>query len=187
MIGGRRRVTVHVLFYGSIVGGFWSFLNRPGWRHCLLLISIYFPAAGVFARRYTMVVNPCGWGLHVDVIWRTPEQIVAEFVAEGCTAVLQQTVELPPPQPFILRGVFTCVSVIKAALGLRNWRVVTPYGLFRFMLANGATVIFRRSDDDGHIQKSAGNGEADGAGSGDGGGSKPGGQGATDGGATPGG
>src|SRR5678815_3732701 len=142
MLGGKRRVTVHLLFYGSIMGGFWSFLCRPGWRHCLLIITLYFPRMHALATRYSLIVNPCGWGLHLDVVWRTPEAIVAEFIEAGVSAVVRANVDLPPDKPYILRGVFSCVSVIKAALGLRNWRIITPYGLFRFMVSSGAQVIF---------------------------------------------
>lgn len=148
MIFGKKRVQVHVLFHGSILGGPLTFCCAPGWKHCLLLITIYFPEPNVFASRYTMRVEPTAWGLDLDVVWRSPEAVIADYLEHGCTAVLRMDRTLQPQKTLSLRGLISCVSVLKAALGLDGWWVITPYQLFSALVREGAHIV--HLEDTGH-------------------------------------
>ena len=130
----KKRIDVRVIFHGSPVGGPWSWLLTPGFRHCLMLVTIYFPKPGVFSIRHTMKVEPTFWGIDLDVIWRRPEDVAQDYLKEGATAVLKTTVDIPPEKLFAFRGAITCVSVIKAALVINDFRVITPFDLYRHLV-----------------------------------------------------
>ena len=134
MFLGQKRLDVRVIFHGSRLGGPWSWLCRPGFRHCLMLVTIYFPEPGVFSQRYTMKIEPTLWGLDVDVIWRPPDEVAGEMLEQGATVVVKTTVDIPPKKLFALRGVISCVSVLKYALMINDWRVITPFDLYRFLI-----------------------------------------------------
>lgn len=138
---GKRRVTVYLVFQGSAAGGPWTLFCSQAWRHCLMLVAIYHPWPHAFARRYTMLVEPTAWGLHLDVLWQAPDEVAATYYQQGATAIVKQTVNLPPNRLFAIRGVISCVSVLKAALGIKNWRILTPYGLFAYLLRSGAELV----------------------------------------------
>lgn len=138
---GKRRVTVYVVFHGSFLGGFWQFACAPAWRHCTMLVSIYHPYPHAFAMRYTMLIEPTAWGLHADVYWLPPEDVAAALGKQGATAIVKQTVNLPPPRIFTFRGLITCVSLIKACLGIKNWRIITPKQLFEYLIRDGAEIV----------------------------------------------
>ena len=119
-----------------------------------MLVTLYFPKPGVFATRHTLKIEPTLWGLDVDVIWRKPEDVAAEFLAEGATVVLKTNVDIPPKKLFALRGAITCVSVLKYALMINDWRVITPFDLYRFLiLRRGAKHEGRKIEDECTIRR----------------------------------
>lgn len=164
---GKRRLTVYVVFHGSFQGGFWTFLTPRPWRHCLLLMTIYFPEPSVFARRYTLVFEPTAWGLEMDVVWRDPEAVARDYWRAGCTAIVKTSVTVPPLRVFAVRGSITCVSLIKAVLGIFDWRIITPRHLFRRLMRDGGELM-QWGEGDGEAYRGISRDGAEAAGSGQG-------------------
>jgi hypothetical protein len=144
--GVKRRVDCFVIFQGLLPGGPWTFVTRPGWRHCALLMTLYYPEPNAFAQRCTAQFSAVGSSIDLDVFWRTPENVAAEYARSGVTAIVKITVELPPARPFTLRGAITCVSVIKSALGIRDWKLITPRQLFLYLTRNGGEIWWMKDE-----------------------------------------
>ncbi len=150
---GKRRVTAYVIFHGSFLGGFWTFTCPPAWRHCLMLVALYHPSPNAFARRYTLRIEVLPWGLDYDVLWQTPEEVAEGYYKAGVTAIVRHTVELPPARMFAFRGVITCVSVLKAALAIKNWRIITPKQLFKHLIRDGGELVTWEGEADADVRQ----------------------------------
>lgn len=97
---------------------------RPGWRHCFALADM--PGLG------SVMLNPVRGGLWVDYDQRSPAELAPLF---GASRVVRIEVAFSGAQT--LRGMYSCVSTIKAALGItRSW-AVTPRQLYQELLARG--------------------------------------------------
>jgi hypothetical protein len=139
----KKRLSCIVVFQGSDGLGPWRIFARPGWRHCWIALRLYFPSVGTMARQYTLKIEPTTWGIDVDVGWQSVDDVAQAALAAGATSVLEFSVDTPPPWGYVPRGVLSCVSVIKAVLGLRAWWVVTPEQLHRLLVRRGANEVRR--------------------------------------------
>lgn len=60
---------------------------------------------------------------------------------EGFTAAFSVPVDHDYQTDYIARGLLTCVSLVKAIIGVRAWYVWTPEHLARYLARAGATII----------------------------------------------
>lgn len=169
-----KSVTAYVIFESRRVAGWWDIFTRPGWRHVWVILPAPWPAPGLLATEFTMKVEPLCWGIDVAVFWDEPGVVAQAFADDCATAVLAVDVRLPPGKigEYIPRGVFSCVTIVKAVLGLRAWRIFTPWSLYRYLLAHrGARLVLPHDggttgeDNRGDLRRRGG--EATGAGPGD--------------------
>jgi hypothetical protein len=88
----------------------------------------------------TLIVNHIAQGLLVDAT-NVKAVDCAKAIArdKGETIVLFASRLKPRYTP---RGVQSCVSVVKALIGLAAWRVWTPQGLYQYLIDNGGVVIW---------------------------------------------
>ncbi|MDD9904801.1 MAG: hypothetical protein OXT06_14620 [Rhodospirillaceae bacterium] len=150
-----KRVRAYIVFQGGVSphASLWSAFTDPGWRHCWLMLPAYHPAPGLMADRYTLKIEPLRWGIDTEVWWHDPEEVAQHFLDLNVTAVVALDVTTPPPGvPFIPRGLMTCVTVIKAALGIRAWHIWTPKALFRYVLHHHNGTLVQRETDGRHRQ-----------------------------------
>lgn len=107
-------------------------LLKPGFQHCW--------AFGWDAEADRWIVfNPGFDGILVRALHdkRFPE-LLAELAAERATVVLAPMMAQPSTR---LRIPATCVTAIEALLGLACRRALTPYRLYRNLLALGAVPV----------------------------------------------
>lgn len=136
----KKKFTAYIVFQGKSDRGFWHFFTKPAWRHCWVMVPAYWPEPGLMATTVTMKIEPLKWGIDTEVWWEPPEVIAQAFLDAGATAVVAFPVENPPSEGYVFRGLFTCVVVVKAVLGINNWRLWTPWQLFRYLLRNNGTL-----------------------------------------------
>ena len=134
-----------VVFQGRIgAGGFWNIYGTSGYQHCWIAVPEYFPEPGLLATQYTMKIEPLEWGIDV-AIWRERTDVVVKtFYEAGATAVVYWA-KAAPCRGYVPRGVYSCVSICKAVLGIRAWYILTPWQLPRYMLNNGGSLIHPQS------------------------------------------
>lgn len=107
-------------------------LLKPGFQHCWAF------AWDADADRW-VVFNPGFDGIAVRAL---PDarfsELLAHVAASRATVVLARSLA----QPAIwLRQPATCVTTIEALLGIARRRALTPYGLYRNLLALGAVPV----------------------------------------------
>lgn len=137
----RRRFTAWVVFQGSDHRRFWRIFTRRGWRHCFVILPVYYPEPGLAAIKYAQVFEPKMNYLASDVIFKAPRDLVQEALDNGATAVIKYSVDTINLPFYIPRGVISCVSIIKCLLGIQAYFVVTPKQFARWLIRNGGEMV----------------------------------------------
>lgn len=102
----------------------WYILTPFAFRHCYA-----FSEAGEGIMR----VDPLSWGMAVVYEPVQAEAALVEYARSDCTAVLSVTVDYRTAVNRPKRGVYSCVSVIKALLAIRAPLALTPFQLYRVL------------------------------------------------------
>jgi len=146
MISLQKRFTAIAVFSGSENRRWWRIFLRRGWRHVYLIIPAYYPAPSLTADVYSQVINM--WTDHVrcDVVWKSPRSLAETALTEGATCAILLPVDQKFTGRYLPRGLFTCVSMIKAMLSIGAWYVWTPEQLARWMLQNGGELLEKPND-----------------------------------------
>lgn len=113
------------------------------WLVCPALSHVYLmrerPDGG------TMIIDPMKWGMAVKYVELGFDDALL-LTAQECTALLGFTADyrnasLLNRMPFV----FTCVTAVKAILGLRSWSL-TPRQLYKRLLKSGYTTPVKLHD-----------------------------------------
>jgi hypothetical protein len=123
-----------VAFIDNGPGFWWDVFSRPGFRHCL-------------AFRYMAEIDAWAlvdWGSEGFFIEFLPKRFITGLIAGvkqsgGC--FLEIEAKKMPPRMLPSFPLY-CVSVMKHLIGLKDWRVFTPYQLYCALLKNGASKMF---------------------------------------------
>jgi len=86
----------------------------------------------------TLKINPLSNNIKIDYI-PSPVKEVADYFAshEQAKDIVKIKLPLAEHLGYTFRGIITCVSIIKAALGIRAWFIITPQQLRRYLLRIG--------------------------------------------------
>lgn len=137
----RRVVYYRVIFQDGHERRWWWLFTRRGWRHCWVIYPIFYPAPGLLADEYTAKIEHGLDGLDHDIWWMDPETVAQGFLEIGVTAVVVIRVDSRTKCRYLRAEALTCVSAVKAALGLNAWWVQTPHGLFRYLMRRGGRLM----------------------------------------------
>lgn len=138
----RKRFTAYVIFYGSDHAGFWRIFTAPGWRHCAVVLPVYADGGSLFSKGTSIAVQSIGWGVEVVALDLPALEVCRKQLEDGATAALSIPIDLTMKRLYVPRGLLTCVSLIKAILGISGgWYVMTPKHLCRYLLRHGAQLI----------------------------------------------
>lgn len=131
-----------VLFRNTRLPAWWTRFTIQGFEHCAIIEEVKSPEEGLAQRGYCVYTDAC-YGLLVNQIyWEDAAKVVSEaLVAHEITVVAIVDVEKNHQRMYIPFGLWTCVTVVKAILGVRSWKVQTPQSLFRHLEKRGATVV----------------------------------------------
>lgn len=111
------------------------------WRHCFVIVPYYYPKPGLNARVFSQIINPTTFNVMVEVEDIHPEEFAKQLLREGYTSVIKVPVAHSFKTEYIPRGLLTCVTLVKAIIGVRAWYVWTPKHLARYLIRNGAEVM----------------------------------------------
>lgn len=137
----RKRYTAYVVFQGAEHRRAWRIFTRRGWRHCYLIMPAFYPEPSTSAERLSMLVNPGTDHVAIDLIRSSPAKLVEMALDEGATCAIKIAIDQKFTGAYVPRGLLTCVSLVKAALGLGAWYVWTPEHLARYLLRNGGELL----------------------------------------------
>lgn len=141
----RERFTAWVVFQGAEHRRFWRIFTGRYWRHCFVIVPYYFPKPGLNAKVFSQIVNPITFCVKVGVIDMHPQELAKKLLDEGYTAVIKVPVDHDYKTDYIPRGLLTCVSLVKAIIGVRAWYVWTPKHLARYLVRNGCEMMKRET------------------------------------------
>lgn len=130
-----RRFLAYVVFSPSSRKSFWDFFTDPAFRHCWVILPAPLGEPGLMTTDYSVKVEPLLWGVDVAVWWADPLTVAKQMYEDGATAIVEVGVYTPPNPGFVPRGFLTCVTMVKAIIAVRNWRIWTPRQLFRYLVA----------------------------------------------------
>lgn len=116
---------VALAVFANNAGLWWLRFLKPGFRHCFAVL----PAGG---GRW-IVCDPRSDRTEIAIIdGGSLADVAARYLSLGATvAPWPLRPSTPLPQPW---RPFTCVEVVKRALGIRAGAVATPWWLFRYMI-----------------------------------------------------
>lgn len=144
--------TAFVVFQDLEVPAWWDGFCAPGFRHCWIMRPTYSPERGLSAIKTTLKIEPVADYLHVEHWSKSPDDAANEVNDRPeTTAVVAVRVTLPPEEvsfPRGIRGISTCVSLVKYGLGLRAWSVWTPKHLCDYLLLHRAGKILQQRSRD---------------------------------------
>ncbi len=122
----------------------WDIFTRKGWRHCYVLWQ---PLSQT--HQPVIQVSAMFWGVGVHYTNGHIDDACSILMREDwCSSILVVDCQLPGSLPFACRGPITCVTIIKAMLGIRARRIWTPFQLHRYLINKGAqswAVLLNRS------------------------------------------
>ncbi|HEY7609011.1 MAG TPA: hypothetical protein VIF14_07245 [Alphaproteobacteria bacterium] len=134
-IGRKRPVEVAPPLYSRALVVFsgrtgvpWLRWLRRGFRHCFVAVDDGVEWLTIDPLLHRLEVRASGLASDFDLAreYRQMDLVVLEVV----------------PAPMALRaappGLFTCVETAKRLLGIRAWRVLTPWQLYRFLRRAGS-------------------------------------------------
>jgi len=110
----------------------WNFILDKRFMHCFLLVRL--------SENKTLLINPLHFCIYNMILDSPLEKVLEEYLQTGVTSVLEFTVSIKRREKFRFRGIYTCVSFIKAVLNIRG-RSLSPKRLHRYLLKLGAKEI----------------------------------------------
>lgn len=140
----RKITTAYVVFTGDGQWSFWSWFLDPGFTHCWMILPIDHDGPGLMGTKFSLKIEPLSWGIDTALWYASPDVVAATFAKlPQVSAIVSYTFETPQPEKTLqgLRGLITCVSILKAHLGICNHRIWTPKHLFGYILRNRGTII----------------------------------------------
>lgn len=143
----RKRYTAYVVFQGAEHRRAWRIFTRRGWRHCWLIMPANPPKHSLFAKAFAILIGSQTDHVSVDFVQRPSAELAQEALKDGATCVIKIAIDQKFTGAYVPRGLLTCVSLVKAALGLKAWYVWTPKHLARYLLRSGGRLIEREPDD----------------------------------------
>lgn len=138
---GRQRFTAYVIFQGAEHRRFWRIFTGKGWRHCLVVIPFSDHEPSLISPTYSLIINPITCFVRVETVFEEPLDVVQQYLDAGYTAAIGWQVDHDYKHEYIPRGLLTCVSLVKALIGVSAWYVWTPKHLGRYLLRNGGELI----------------------------------------------
>lgn len=112
----------------------WHLVCNRNWSHCLAVLD---------DGDKSIVCEQLAGGLAILKGSSIQEEIDHWKKFDG-TAIVKYPMPKDFGTRFRWRGIMTCVSIVKAILRIENPFIVSPKGLFQYLVKNGGTIIFKK-------------------------------------------
>lgn len=129
-----------IAFQDVTTWGWWRNLCRPGFSHCFAVQPVYAEGPGWYLGALKSNASQ-DHGLKPIIFPVTMEQAAKDLIADGCTVVDASSLRNTSPKKLPSLALLWCVSCCKAIAGVRSARVLTPHGLYKWLLANGGVEL----------------------------------------------
>jgi len=109
----------------------WHYFLHKDYAHCFLIAKV--------SNNQTMIVDPLHWGVYINV-FDCPIESMIELYRQDSTAIVPYQVVVNKGESWRPRGCYSCVSIVKSILNIRNMSV-TPRGFFKRLVRAGVEQI----------------------------------------------
>ncbi len=113
-----------IVVFGDQVGLFWLRILRPGFRHCFVLLEL---------EDGWVMLDPLAHWMHVAILPPVPSDELAAWYRDRGYHVAISRHDQPSKQS-VRWAPFTCVEIVKRALGIRRFGIWTPHQLWCFLI-----------------------------------------------------
>jgi len=138
-LAAKREIrTYYVVFQNTLFHRPWRLFTWNGYQHVWLFYPKYMGPPGLLTRQHTIKVEPLSTYLDTDYWACEPEEIAEEIIKEDYILdIIKISLPLPSNVSYNIRGLITCVTIVKFVMGLSKWFVMTPQQLHRYLLRIG--------------------------------------------------
>lgn len=145
MFGLRReRFPAYVVFQSARERSPWSLWTSRAFAHCWVFRPIWFPEQGLAADEFTLKIEFPQGMIDVAVGWCDADRTIEQFLAEDVVVdILRVRVDADDKIGYMPKGLLTCVSGVKAFLGVRAWWILTPRQLYEHLIRRHAARSMR--------------------------------------------
>nr|AKH47357.1 hypothetical protein [uncultured marine virus] len=132
----------YVVFQSSNFNRFWAGFTAEGFQHVWTFWGKPIGEPGLLTPEWTIKFEPLAPHFDTDIWFMDPVDAVTSYINDpGVTDILKINLKFQTAEAFIPRGIITCVSAVKCAMGLRAWHILTPKQLYFYLLRKGATSL----------------------------------------------
>lgn len=124
----------YILFKPVANPPWWMKFLRNGMYHCSCIQSCV-----IGETRYYVLVENCFNYMSINACFLTLEQLLDAVDSENMT-IIRYEYEVDPLQRMPYYEPISCVTVIKRLIGMSDWKVQTPYQLYKKLIRNGGTI-----------------------------------------------
>lgn len=103
----------------------WNIFTGREFSHCWVVYE--------FGKK-VVVLDPLIWGILINVHGVSLDEYMKEMQQHPLfKASCLLNIEYQPRDAVCYRGIYSCVSIVKAALGIEKWNIITPRQLYLYL------------------------------------------------------
>ena len=134
--------TFYVVFQSSVYHRPWRVWTWNGYHHAWVFFSKYKGPTGLLTPQHTLKINPLSNFITVDYWEESPEIIARHLLKKhDIKDIVKISLPIRANSSYTIRGLITCVTVVKAVLCLNRLFILTPQQLHRYLLRIGGTSL----------------------------------------------
>lgn len=133
----NKAQTWYVIFEKPRSRGFrwWRLFTGNRFAHCWMITQ---------AGEGIIYYEPLHWGMCCHYDETTLDHALTELAASDITALVSVTIDYRLCHEYQWRGLYSCVSQVKAALGLRKcYFTLTPFQLYKRLCKNDKAIVIK--------------------------------------------
>jgi len=124
----------YVFFHNPDYTSWWMRFLRDGMRHCSCVKS-----CTIGNQEYFILFENLFNYISIGAYFLTIDELIDTLNTDGITIVeYDHTIDPTQRQPYY--EPISCVTTIKRILGIADWKVQTPYQLYKKLLKNGGKI-----------------------------------------------
>ncbi|MGD9637844.1 MAG: hypothetical protein AB7U85_02140 [Alphaproteobacteria bacterium] len=121
----KYRWKVCLVVFSGDVSKWWLRFLKKGFRHCFITLGngdLWLTIDAMLHKTDVIIQPVCG-----------DFDMASWYLEQGFTVMATSLKDVPLVSAPL--GFFTCVEAVKRVLGIHNFRIVTPYKLYKFLLS----------------------------------------------------
>lgn len=132
--------TYYIAFQSSLTWKLWDVFTTKEYRHCWLFMDLGYESGSVLFEYRR------GWMVMEDYVLSAADILEVLKTCPEQTTVLRMALDPWERKKYSPSGLITCVSIIKAVLGVTQFWIMTPRQLLLHLRSLGAETVLETHD-----------------------------------------